>query len=294
MAIKDTRAEAHKRLTAVQRKVARLRREKGVEIAGTNFDPRIDRARISKMSTRELNRFIANANAFTDRRVQYVAGHKGAPLDASVVRRLQRKESAIKAQHDEIMQNIGTIEAPFTGMSISQREQMRPTVKAGGEAFTRTFSPELTNIGNVVSNEALAKLEEWRDKQMAPDYARSRINSSRDEANAMLKKIGLDDLTQRFKALSDEQFFIMWEYGPYAGGISLMYEIALQSGDEEMIGSDLDVFEGTRQEIESVLNWIEEIQPNVNLGAQTDRRREPSKTSAARSARKTRQQRKRP
>lgn len=296
MAIKDTRAEAQRKLTAVQRKVARLRRVKGVEVAGTSHDPRIERARIAKMSTRELNKFIAKANEFTSRKTQFVAGANGVPLDAERVRRLEAREKAIRNKTQKVMQSIGEFTAPFTGMTIEQRDaQMRPSVRAGGEAFTRTFEPVKTRIQDVRSNEALDALEKWRDKQLRPTYARERVNSARDELNKMLTRTGQDFFKARFNALSDEQFFTMWEYGPYAGEVSQIYEIMSATGDGgELSDVDRQIFEDLSYEINEALTWAESINPTIDLGPETNRRREPGKRAQARQRAQKRRQGKRP
>lgn len=284
MSIKDTRAEAARKLTAVQRKVARLRREKGVEIAGTSHDVRISRADIGKMNSRQLHSFMRKAESFTSRSTQFVAGANGVPLDAKRVREFQRKENMLNERHSKIMKSIGDLEAPFTGMTLEQRDkQMRPTVRAGGEAFTRTFEPVKTRIQDVRSMEAIEALDKWREKQLRPTYARERVNSARDELDKMLTRTGQDFFKARFSALSDEQFFTLWEYGPYAGDISAIYEIMkAQSEQSELSDADRQMYEDLSYEINDALTWAESITPTIDLGAATNRRAQPGKRAQAR------------
>ena len=284
MAIKDTRAEALKKLTAVQRKVARLRREKGVEIAGTQHDVRINRADVGKMNSRQLASFIRKAESFTSRKTQFVAGANGVPLNAQKVREFQRKERAMNAKHEAVMKSIGDMQAPFTGMTLEQRDkQMRPTVRAGGEAFARTFEPAMTKISNVRSEEALQLLDKFRDKQLSPTYARERVNSARDEFNKMLTRTGHEFFKARANALSDEQFFTFWEYGPYAGDTSMIYEIVKAMGEQgNMSDTDRQIIEDVSAEINDALTWAESISPDIDLGPATSRRREPGSRAQAR------------
>lgn len=284
MTIKDTRAEAARKLTAVQRKVARLRREKGVEIAGTSHDVRVSRADIGKMNTRQLQSFMRKAESFTSRSTQFVAGANGVPLDAKRVREFQRKENMLNERHSKIMKSIGDFEAPFTGMTLEQRDkQMRPTVRAGGEAFTRTFEPVKTRIQDVRSMEAIEALDKWREKQLRPTYARERVNSARDELDKMLTRTGQDFFKARFNALSDEQFFTLWEYGPYAGDVSAIYEIMkAQSEQSELSDADRQMYEDLSYEINDALTWAESITPTIDLGAETNRRAQPGKRAQAR------------
>lgn len=283
MAIKDTRSEAQKRLTAVQRKIARLRREKGVEINGSRHDVRISRERISKMNSRELNTFIKRANEFTSRSTQFEAGAHGAPLPAKIVRSLERKETILRGKNDAIVQDIGDLQAPFTGMSLKEREQMRPTVRAGGEPFARTFEPVKTRIQDVRSEEALRKLDEYRSKQLSPTYARERVNSARDELDKMLTKTGHDFFKARVKNLTDEQFFTMWEYGPFAGDVSTVYEVMKAMEEQnELSETDRQIFEDLSYDINEAITWAENTSPRINLGAETSRRREPGQRAQAR------------
>lgn len=284
MSIKDTRADAARKLTAVQRKVARLRREKGVEIAGTSHDVRISRADIGKMNSRQLQSFMRKAESFTSRSTQFVAGANGVPLDAKRVREFQRKENMLNERHSKIMKSIGDFEAPFTGMTLEQRDkQMRPTVRAGGEAFTRTFEPVKTRIQDVRSMEAIEALDRWREKQLRPTYARERVNSARDELDKMLTRTGQDFFKARFNALSDEQFFTLWEYGPYAGDVSAIYEIMkAQSEQSELSDADRQMYEDLSYEINDALTWAESITPTIDLGAPTNRRAQPGKRAQAR------------
>lgn len=295
MSIKDTRAEAARKLTSVQRKVARLRREKGVEIAGTSHDVRISRADIGKMNSRQLQSFMRKAESFTNRKTQFVAGANGVPLDAKRVREFQRKENMLNERHSRVMKSIGDFEAPFTGMTLEQRDkQMRPTVRAGGEAFTRTFEPVKTRIQDVRSMEAIDALDKWREKQLRPTYARERVNSARDELNKMLTRTGQDFFKARFNALSDEQFFTLWEYGPYAGDVSAIYEIMkAQSEQSELSDADRQIYEDLSYEINDALAWAESITPAIDLGAKTNRRAQPGKRAQARQRAQNRRTQKR-
>ena len=283
MSIRDKRAEAARKLTAVQRKVSRLRREKGVEITGSAYDARIPREKIGRMNSRQLDAFIRKANAFTSRSTQFVAGAHGVPLNRNLVRQLERKEATLRAKNESVMSGIGDMQAPYTGMTLREREQMRPTVKTGGEAFARTFEPVKTRIQDVRSEEAIKALDRYRDKQLSPTYARERVNSSRDELNKMLDKTGQHFFKARFNALTDEQFFTLWEYGPWAGEVSLVYEIMKETEDgTDLSDTDRMMYEDLSIEINDALTWAESITPNVNLGAETNRRRSPGTRAQAR------------
>lgn len=295
MSIRDKRAEAARKLTAVQRKVARLRREKGVEIAGTSHDVRISRADIKKMNSRQLLSFIRKAESFTSRRTQFVAGDNGVPLDAKTARGVERKENMLNERHSKIMESIGDFQAPFTGMSLEQRDkQMRPTVRAGGEPFTRTFEPVKTRIQDVRSMEALEALDKWREKQLRPTYARERVNAARDQLNKMLTRTGQEFFKARFNALTDEQFFVLWEYGPYAGEVSLIYEIMkAESEQSELSDADRQIYEDLSYEINEALTWAESITPSIDLGPATNRRAQPGKRARARQRAQNRRAQKR-
>lgn len=271
--INDKRAEALRKLQSVQRKVARLRREKGVEINGTQFDVRVPREKLKRYNSKQLDAFISRANQFTNRRTQFAALAKGVPVPSAKANQLLRKEARLNAKHEAIMGSIGKIQAPFSGMSIAEREQMRPTVRAGGEPFARTFEPVQTRLENVRSIQALDKLMQQRDRQLSPTYARKRVNSARDELDKMLTRTGQEFFKARVKALTDEQFFAMWEYGPTAGEVSLVYEIMKAQQEQGVYGdADQQMYEDLSYEINEAISWAEELPTDIDLGPLTNRR----------------------
>lgn len=281
MSIQDKRAEAKARLKAVQNKVNRLRRDKGVEISGTEHDVRIESARLNRYNSRQLDAFIQRANAFVSRKTQFVAGAGGTPLPAQRYRVLQKLETHYTNAGKSIMDSIGELEAPFTGMTIRQRDkQMLPDVKAGGEAVQRTFEMVFTDHRRIKNKEALEKFINLRIKQADPTYASSRVKKAREQLDQMFTTIGAESFKDIANKLSDEQFFVFFEYGPYVNDVGIQYSLVKQAQDEdrELTTSDAQMFEDTNAELRKALKWASKLPTDFELAkaegkARSQRRR---------------------
>lgn len=281
MSIHDKRAEAKARLKAVQNKVNRLRRDKGVEISGTEHDVRIESARLNRYNSRQLDAFISRANSFISRKTQFVAGAGGTPLPAAKFRTLQKLEAKYTEIGNSIMGNIGNLQAPFSGMTIAERDrQMRPDVKAGGEAVQRTFEVVGTKAERIRNAEALDKFIKQRIKQSDPTYASDRVRKARKQLDQMFTRIGADDLKKQAKQLTDEQFFVFFEYGPYVDDIGIQYSLIKQSHDDNrsLSPDEAKMFEDTNAELTEALNWAKNLPTDFKLAkregkARSQRRR---------------------
>lgn len=270
MSIRDKRNEAQKRLKAVQSKINRLRREKGVEISGTQHDVRVESARLGRYNSRQLDAFIERANNFVSRKTQFVGGANGVPLPADKFRMLQKLEKQYTSVGNSIMDKIGDIQAPFSTKNIRARDaDMRPTFKTGGEPVDRTFAPVATEARRIQNVQALDKFIEQRIKQNDPEYALSRVNSSREQLDKMLTRMGADEFKDRVNALSNEQFFVFWEYGPYAGDIALQYDIVKRSHEEmrPMNQNEARDIDDINAELDETLTWAATLPSDVPLAS---------------------------
>ena len=81
--INDLRSELRKRMAAVNRKMRRHERERGIEDWG-RYDIRVPTDRINKLNRRQLQVAIDRANSFMNRRTQFVANIKDEAVGKSL------------------------------------------------------------------------------------------------------------------------------------------------------------------------------------------------------------------
>jgi len=91
----------------------------------------------------------------------------------------------------------------------------------------RLYSPVKNNLSNIASPAALKKLIEQRQKQLSKNYEPKEIVNQRKEMMAMIKSYGDKKLVNAVRSLSNEQFKMLWNYGPFASDTSRGYERAM-------------------------------------------------------------------
>lgn len=251
------RAEVLARHTAANRKVSRLRREKGVEVEGTSHDIRRDISKVKRYNTAQLNSYLKQLNSFTDRSTQFVAGKQGAPIPIQKWRayeKVERKYNELVRSHDS---QFGDTFVPTSGMTIAQRAAMMTPDKvvAHGTATAKPYSVLSRKPNRIKDAEALEKLRKDVEKKLSPDYLDKRIKQSRREMRDMLKVIGAPDLQAQADKLTDYQFNILWNYGGFAEAISASYAIVTSKNEKGEARWHASMFEDRGRDAKQLLDW---------------------------------------
>lgn len=263
--VERLRELVRKRRAAATAKIGRLRRNTGVEIAGTKEDPRRPPSVIKRYSKPQLNKYLAELNAFTSRDNQFVAGAGGTPLsrnDWNAYKIIEKRYNEIGTRHDN---KIADIFIPTAGMTIKERmATIHPT--AVGEFSNRPYSTVDRKPYQIASSDALSQLTRDMRRKISRKFLPGEISKGREQMREMLSSIGHTEFIKRADKLTDSQFDIVWNYTSMARLISLVYELMkLRSADESKKERWHDkVVEDSEDELGELFDFAE-VQPK-NFG----------------------------
>lgn len=247
-----------KRRSAVTAKIARIRRNTGVDIAGKPDDPRRDTKVIKSYNTRQLNRYLGELNSFQSRSVGYVAGAGGVPIPRlkwQEYKRYEKQYNALGKIHED---KIADIFLPTSGMTLRQRKAMiHPT--AVGEVVNTPYAQidrEPSQVPNAKAMDALIK--DMRAK-LSKSFLPGEIKKARRQLNDMLKTAGNGEFAKQAAKLSDSQFDTLWNYTNFATLVSLSYEMAkLRAANAKERWHD-SVVEDSASDIRELFDWASEL-----------------------------------
>lgn len=247
-----------KRRSAVTGKIARIRRNTGVDIAGHDEDPRRPVAVIKKYNSRQLNKYLGELNAFQSRSVGYVPGTGGVPLPSQRFREYKRYEKQYNALGVSHEAKIANIFLPTAGMTLRERNSMiHPT--AQGEVVNRPYSQVDISSTQIPSAGALDALTRDMRRKISKGFLPGEIKKARSQLNDMLKTAGNGDFVKQASGLSDSQFDTLWNYTNFATLISLSYEMAkLRAANVQERWHD-SVVEDASSDIRELFDWAQEL-----------------------------------
>lgn len=257
--IKRLRAELAKRQAAATAKIARMKRTKGVQLAGTEYDPRRDPKQFKR--SRDIKRQLDRLNSFIDRRTQFVPLAGGAPAPIAKWKAFHEADMSVVNLTRQDMKALGKMQVPHTGQTIEDLEATIPN-KAAGDSRNRLYDRTPVKSTHVRSVEMLDKWTDQRLKQAKPEYRQSRIDSQRDSMNKMLTEIGDTATKARVAEWTDDQFYVFWNYGHNADNMDLWYRQAkAMSGSREKDDVQARLVADVTAEFEDTFQWVESLPP---------------------------------
>jgi len=281
--LKKLRDAVRKRRNAVTAKENRIKRRTGVDIRGTNADPRRPLEVVNKYNRRQLQAYYNELDAFMDRGNGFVAGANNVPIpkiEWLKYKRLEQQYNSIGAMQFD---KVAEIFIPTAGMTIAQRDAtiVPDTLSAQGAIVNRPYSLIDRAPENVRDAEALKKLTAEMKKKVSQHFLPAQIKSAREQLGQMLTVIGNADLTKKANSLSDAQFNVLWNYTNFATNVSGIYFImqkqAADSGDRWYSS----VVEDYSNDIRELFDWAGQIDTTQKSPANSQERK-PRKTTRKR------------
>lgn len=263
--VQRLRQEARKRRSAVTSKIARIRRNTGVEIKDTEFDPRKPPKAVDRMGQPQLRRYLNELNAFTARGNQFEPGVDNIPIPRSAWRDYKQAEADYNRIGERHLEALKKNFRPADGVELKAPGYgLHPQADASlGQVPYQEFDREPTQIK---SYEALKQLTKDLKAKSDPKYMRQVMRDVREQMNAMFDMVGQtgSNLAERANKLSDFQLDSVWHYTKMARQVSLLYEIMkLQARDgtaDAKEGQFASVLEDSEDELDTILR-VAESQP---------------------------------
>jgi hypothetical protein len=219
----DLRKEVSKARERVTRKIARLRREKGVNVANSSYDPRqFSHNDMKSFSAGELRQVLHEYQQFTARNVQYVPLKGGTPLRAEVWKPIEQRIKAQKAKAAEIDADIGIVPHPVAGTIADQ--QAGKFKRDGADKGVGPYRAYDVDSNNFRSEEAARNWAKKNLTQFNQDtWEEEQTGFNREWLGKILTEMG-EDATP-YDELSDWQFTVLWYGTDFLTDKGYLYEI---------------------------------------------------------------------
>lgn len=245
------RAEVKAAHKAANRKVSRLRTQKGVELGGTRNDPRRNLAHVKGYNARQLQTYLNELNSFRSRGTQYVSGAMGRTISGSKWREYKRLERRYNEIAERSQRKVRQTFLPSHGMTVGERDNLlRPT---GPTAIgnRRPMDPINRSPKGIVSDRALDKLISGLKKQTNPNYEQTVIDRQRKVARKMSRGRGNKSQRERLAKLTDKQFNLLWNYTDFPNQMSTKYHTRTDSDSQFVAKTRSDA----EHDIDDYLTW---------------------------------------
>mgnify|MGYP003582784741 CR=1 FL=1 len=234
----DLRRELARLEKSATAKISRNRR-KGIELGGSEFDPRIGPDAPGKRhNRRQLERAIKSVQEFNNRNTQFTALSGGVIAPSALVNETMRNQRRYNRKVDIEIGRIADVRLPNagdapdnpTGMTVGERDaslfedQNKRAKRATGEANRRLYEPMTIKPQHIASVRGLELLNKSLKDKLRREYKPENIERQRKEFSQMMKKTGNKKAIELAARLTDHQFDILWNYGNFATDTSRDYE----------------------------------------------------------------------
>ena len=259
--VKRLRQLARERQRAAGQKISRYKKQ-NINIAGSEFDPRRDLAKVDKYNSKQLKAYINQLNSFTDRTNQFVRGARGVPISRGIFIAYKELEKRYNNHFQKEFDNIRDVKMPGKSMTFGERHDMiLPKNKSLRAGTSKYFGKDRVSSG-FTSDEALKKSMRNLKKSMKPGYSSETEKARRENFQKLIDYANRDDLGKAVKSLSSEEFYILWEYDSVIQNIVEEYYITI-----ELLSDEENAIEhsGGNALFDEILKTVEEIKSSKSL-----------------------------
>ena len=213
------RREVLARHDAATKKVSRLRRVAGVELGGTEFDPRVGPNAIRRMNTRQAVRHLAKLNSFTSRRTRFVSGAEMSPIPLDKWRQYKQLEAKNRQLGQKDFQRVANIKLP-NGQTIAEYdEQMSPKgfKSVGYNKGNKAFIKGERTSSNIRGVKGLDKIIENINRKNSTRYPQKVVKQAKENMIATLEGGGVSDaVIKKASKLTKFQTDVLWNHTKFA------------------------------------------------------------------------------
>lgn len=223
----DLRKAAMKSESLVTRKIKRMAKgDYGIDITGMEYDPRVGKDVISRMSGDRLKKLLEKQAYFRKAHVGYYKGARGTVVTRQSYRNYVNSVRKINNSVDAEQAKYQDVFIKPLGMTVKERRaMMTPTHPVHGtEAYDGMKKLKVYSPTQLMGTEG-AKMIALRNDDIRRQYtSRELVTKARGYMNDMMDIIGDEELRVKFNSLSDEQFWFIWAYTDFPNELALKYD----------------------------------------------------------------------
>ena len=221
------RKAALKSESLVTRKIKRMAKgDYGIDISGMEYDPRVGKDAISRMSGDRLKKLLEKQAYFRKASVGYYKGARGTIVTRQSYRNYVNSVRKINNSVDAEQAKYQDVFIKPLGMTVNERRaMMTPTHPVHGtEAYDGMKKLKIYSPTQLMGTEG-AKMIALRNDDIRRQYtSRELVSKARGYMNDMMDIIGDEELRVKFNSLSDEQFWFIWAYTDFPNELALKYD----------------------------------------------------------------------
>lgn len=234
------RKAAMKSESLVTRKIKRMAKgDYGIDISGMEYDPRVGKDTISRMSGDRLKKLLDKQAYFRKAHVGYYKGARGTVVTRQSYRNYVNSVRKINNSVDAEQSKYQDVFIKPLGMTVKERRaMMTPTHPVHGtEAYDGMKKLKIYSPTQLMGTEG-AKMIALRNDDIRRQYTnRELVIKARAYMNQMMDTVGDEELRVKFNSLSDEQFWFIWAYTDFPNELALKYD-AMQMQMRVLDGSN--------------------------------------------------------
>ena len=236
------RKAALKSESLVTRKIKRMAKgDNGIDITGMEYDPRVGKDAISRMSGDRLKKLLEKQAYFRRGHVGYYRGARGTVVTRQSYRNYVNSVRKINTTIEAEQHKYDDVFIKPLGMTVKERRAMMTPAHPvhDTEAYDGMKKLKIYSPGQLMGSEG-AKMIALRNDDIRRQYSsRELVSKARGYMNEMMDRIGDEVARSKFNSLSDEQFWFIWAYTDFPEELSLKYlamqlSMMVESGDKEM------------------------------------------------------------
>lgn len=221
------RKAAIKSESLVTRKIKRMAKgDYGIDISGMEYDPRVGKDTISRMSGDRLKKLLEKQAYFRKAHVGYYKGARGTIVTRQSYRNYVNSVRKINNSVDAEQAKYQDMFIKPLGMTVKERRaMMTPTHPVHGtEAYDGMKKLKIYSPTQLMGTEG-AKMIALRNDDIRRQYtSRELVSKARGYMNDMMDIVGDEELRFKFNSLSDEQFWFIWAYTDFPNELALKYD----------------------------------------------------------------------
>lgn len=201
IALSALRGIALRKAANATAKIRRLEKT-GIRVAGSLYDPRREVENVKRYTRKQLNAYVRNLDEFTSRSTKFVRGAGGAAISKMDMARYEAAQTVYNLTGDRLRARNANL--PMPGQDVTVGEARGKPAQNFINAPDNTILPYVKRSPeSFPSAEAIRRSRNLLYRRMGSGYVDFRKRSTIQGMNKAFRKMGLEDVSGRFNALSD-------------------------------------------------------------------------------------------
>jgi hypothetical protein len=227
---------------AATRKVSRLKAGSGVEVSGSDYDPRQTPDFIRSATPAQLRTLVRRLDKFNSRETQFVPDAEFKPIPRKLFDRVKKAEAKKNEFVEKFYEPFKNIMIEPAGMTVDQRMAMiTPLHPHMGTRTTDSPYKKSDRESTTIHGEAGAKkLVKHLNDLATMKHEKQSLKNHRQGVMKMLDIVGDIEMQVKVAQLTNKQWAALWKYTKFASMIKTPYSHynASITGDKSLSNSE--------------------------------------------------------